>query len=322
MLRKRNLLPASVLRILRSERGEVGTAEGEPTGDPGEGTTAPPSDAPPAETPATDDGDKTEAAPETPAEESFVDPATLPPELKAHWKRMHGSFTKRMQEVREIKDKAGSYDRFFSDPAYAKQIVAAIAPQLGLQFAPQADRANGNGATATPPASDVPRELVEAVRTHLPEELKWMAEGNAAAFWAANKLTLAPVLQKQKQDEIARRTSEYEALATELSEAVPTWEDREGEMSELLDFIKSDQLRHPKFGNKLQVLFNAVTGGAQAVQEASRRMSQAARSRTTTGRPATSTIPNIAERTKAAKSDQEAWDIAAKAAIEQIRGTG
>ena len=50
--------------------------------------------------------------PDASQEESFIDPATLPPELKAHWSKMHRAYTQALEGARGVQDKASTVDPF------------------------------------------------------------------------------------------------------------------------------------------------------------------------------------------------------------------
>jgi hypothetical protein len=93
-------------------------------------------------------------------------------------------------------------------------------------------------------------------------------------------------------------------------------------MNELLGFLRSPALTHPQFGSKLDLLHGIATGGARARVAAAESMAAAARNRTTTGQSGRSVTPNVAEQARSARTNQDAIDIAAKAAIESLRAQG
>src|SRR5207249_679461 len=125
------------------------------------------------------------------------------------------------------------------------------------------------------------------------------------------------IIEKQNADIRNRREADYEKLAEELSGKVPDWQAHEEEMTEVLQFIASDKLTHPVWGSKLDLLHNIVTKNSAATQEAIRRMSNAGRQRTVTGRAETQTQTNLPEIVKKGTM-QDAWDAASKAAMEQV----
>ncbi len=65
-------------------------------------------------------------------EDQFYDPNDLPEELKPHWKKMQGTFTKKMQGIKSIREKSDMVDKFNTDPEYARQIIQQRAAAIGL----------------------------------------------------------------------------------------------------------------------------------------------------------------------------------------------
>lgn len=265
----------------------------------------------------------TGATDQTKPAESFIDPKDLPAELKPHWSRMHRAYTKALEKTRGAGDKAALVDRFWSDPDFAKQSIESWAQQHGatLTFG---DGSSHSARSAAPAggASGVPADFIAAVEAELPTELKWMARPLAASTWKAQGHLIAPFIRETRQKEASTRTAEYDTLAEELGEVAPGWEAHEDEMAELLDFLRGSEMRSRRWGSKLQLLHGLVTGNASATREAVRRIGDAARSRTATGVPGRSTAPNIAERVRGAKTDQEAWKLAAEHAVDELKSHG
>ncbi len=252
--------------------------------------------------------------------EAFFDPASIPAELQPTFKRMQASFTKKMQALSSDKAKlraeTENYQRLLNDPEYARQVILEAAPRLGLTVgkAGIGTPSNGNGNTN----GGAPAEVVAAAEARLPAELKWMAQGIADAQWAAHTVATRPMLERQNSEIRARREQDYERLAEDLSGRIPDWQAHEDEMMEVLQFVASEKLTHPVYGSKLDLLYNIVTKNTAATQEAIRRMSNAGRQRTTTGRVETQTQTNLPEIVRKAPTMQDAWDAAAKAALEQV----
>lgn len=272
------------------------------------------------------DAQKAEAgateAKEAPAkEESFIDPSELPEELKPHWKRMHRAYTKSMQGRKELQDKAALVDRFGSDPAFALQTIQQAAQQMGYSLT-KAQAAQVAETAAASVGGGAPQELVAAVRAQLNPELQWMAPALANTQWVAMQMQMAPMQKEREQERISRRNEEYGALAEELGEQAPGWEEHEDDMDELLTFLRSDSMKHRKYGSKLALLHGIVTGNASAIASAVRRMGEAGRNRTGTGQVSRSTGPNIEKRVREAKTTQDAWDVAAKHAVEELERHG
>lgn len=295
-------------RILLSVRGEVGdTTEGEPSEEVVEST-------------GQDDQSGTDAFEQAKAsgqsqvqetEEQFIDPATLPDEIKPHWKRMHSEYNKRLKAIKDVKSKSETYDRFYNDPAYANQVLQGWAAQNGYTLTKAGEQAQ---ATKQQQAK-APEALIEAFKQNLSPELQWMAESQANAYWSAQQMMMAPLAKRQQESELASRNAEYDTLAEELTETAPEWEDKETEMTELVDFLTGPNMRHKKFGNKLSLLYNIVNGNSAAVSEATKRMVAGVKNRNANGnRTVTRSAPNLAERIKKA-STNDAWELAKNAAL-------
>lgn len=256
--------------------------------------------------------------------ESFINPAELPEELKPHWRRMHGAYTKRLEGLNQRKADLELIDKFRSDPAFAQELLRYEAQRLGLSFAPVTGQPNGTPSPASQTAGtdEVPPRLVEAVKTRLAPELQWMAPSLAAAQWAAHLETTRPLMQRSQAQEQATRQREYEGWAEKLTESAPGWEQHEDEMTELLNFVKSPALHHKRFGSKLELLYRAVTGEATATQAAVERMRQAGRARVTTGQPGRTTTTNVTDRVRQATSHHDAMKVAAEEAERELRAQG
>lgn len=60
----------------------------------------------------------------TQAEDTFFDPNTLPPELKATYKKMQAAYTKKTMELASHRPKIEAYDQFMRDPVTNLQMLA------------------------------------------------------------------------------------------------------------------------------------------------------------------------------------------------------
>jgi len=260
-------------------------------------------------------GTPTETSPEAPTEQSFFDPNQVPEELKPVYKKMQASFTKKMQKFRADSEKAGMVDRFNSDPNYAIATIQNRAQQLGFSLTKGQAQ---NIATATSAGVSVPSSLVQTIASRLSPELAWMAPQLAEASWLAQQEAVAPLKAQQEQDRKNQRDEEYDGLVSDMDARFPGWEEHEDEMTELLHFMESPKMRHRMFGSKLELLHNIVTKNASAISEAQTRMSNAARARTITGLSSRSVVSNTENMVRKAKTNQEAWDIAKKAAAEEL----
>ena len=260
----------------------------------------------------------------TEKQDVFYDPNELPEELKPHWKRMQGTFTKKMQGIKSLREKAEMVDKFNADPDYAIATIQQRAQQLGLSLSKaQAAQVVADQQASTGP--EAPQELVNEIETRLKiqyPELAWMAKPMANSVWAAQQAANRPIKQKLEQDTAERRQEEYDALADELTNEMPGWEEHEDEMLELKTFLESDKMKHPRFGSKLKILATLVTGNASAISAATQRITAAGRSRMVTGSTTRSSSPDISEQIRKAPSRNDAWDIAKRAALQMADRSG
>ena len=99
---------------------------------PGVTEAAPQEAAPPEQAQASGVEDSDPGATET---ETFFDPAAIKddPNLMAAYKQMQAAYTKKTQEIAELKNKAGVYDQIVSNP---HQNLAQIAEKLGYTLTP------------------------------------------------------------------------------------------------------------------------------------------------------------------------------------------
>jgi hypothetical protein len=289
-----------------TEAAPQGLDSPEPTGE------ATASATPAAETPA------------APHEESFIDPSQLPDELKAHWKRMHGAYTKTREELKRGREAYSEVQKFYSDPDYQDRILRQVATQRGYQIVDprQQAQASSSAPTSSQPAGQAPQEFVQKIEARLAPELKWMAKSLADAQWEG----IQPLIQERHQETQSKHAQDYEAAASELGNKFPGWEAEEDNMSELLGFLQGKSMRHPKFGNRLEVLYKAsqLLAGHQGhvVQEYGKRTAEAARSRTVSSNAARPSLENYSEQIRKAPKSSDAWEIAQKVAIEEARKMG
>ena len=147
-----------------------------------------------------------------------------------------------------------------------------------------------------------------------------MAEDLAAGQWVAQQMLLQPLIQQTQQQQYQARSQEFEKLTNELSESAPGWEEHESTMDALLAFMQSPAMTHPQFGSKVKLLYNAVTGNASAIAEATNRMNKSVKNRTGSGVPGTRVVPNLQQRIKQAPNNNQAWELAKQAALTQFNG--
>ncbi len=256
-------------------------------------------------------------------QDTFVSDAELmakiraTPELNQIFTKLQGAYTRKTQGIAQVRNAAQIVDRFNTDPEFARQTILSRAQQLGLTLHQPGQAPVALGASKT-----MPPDLVEAVKANLSPELQWMAPALAASQWAGMQMALQPIQQQQAETQRSTRDQQYESLAAQLSEKAPGWEQHEEDMDALLTFLQSPQMTDRRFGSKLDLLYKLVSGEGHATAEAARRMGQAARSRAVAGSPMATPTPNIAEQVRKPKNMQDAWGIAAKHAMEEMKRQG
>jgi hypothetical protein len=257
-------------------------------------------------------------APAAQSEDAFFDAAQLAPELQDQWKRMQGAYTKKMQKLAGAREAASIVERFNSDPEFARQTIQQRAAQLGLQLGqPSQQGMNGQGHEEKPP-----EQFVDAVRANLSPELQWMAPSLAKSQWAAAKMMIQPLKEQQAQTARSTRDQEYDTLAEQLAQKAPGWEEHEDDMDSMLAFLQSPKMTDRRFGSKLELLHRLVTGEGQANATAARRMAEAGRFRNPAGQPMATPVADVSQQVKSAKTNQDAFDAAAKFAVAQLAKNG
>lgn len=294
--------------LILSERGQVGNdesaAQAQDEGNPETGQAV----APEVETEAAQT-DVTQGQ-----EEHFLtgeenlDPRKLDPSLQPIFKRMQGVYTKRMQEIAGVRERAEVVDRFYNDQAFAEQVLRQWAQQNGYQLS----QANGQNAPAQ--EGPIPPYLVEAFKQNLAPELQWMAEPQAKAMWQALQGMLNPIMAQQQATSYQQRASEWDKHANDLANIAPGWEEREDAMGNIHDFMKSDALHHPVYGSKIKMLYDLATAQAASLKQAQQRVQSAKKNKVSSSQPSTRTSSVEDEILKA--NSQDAWEILKRRALE------
>lgn len=291
----------------------------------------------------TGEGDDEEAAatgekaqPE--AEASFFDPKqidTLPidesvkAQLRQTHKALHSRYNQWHQTVKQpLEQKAQMVDRFYNDQGFARQLMVEYAAKNGLQILPIGQQSNGQQPQLQQRTNGgPPPEVVDRVKNALPPELQWMAEPLAAAGLASSEHSMKPFqerdqqfLQAQQQQKQAQIDQSYEDAAAELREKAPDWEQKENDLTQLWDFLTSSNMKHQKFGNKLELLWNMLNGNATATAEATKRMTSAVRNRSSSSMGSTRTVNNLQDRIRQAPNSRQAFRMAAEAAADKFGG--
>jgi hypothetical protein len=224
-------------------------------------------------------------------------------------------------DLAEIRRKAEFMDRFDSDPALQDQVIQQIharrPPTAAVSPAP------GSPAAQTGP----PAALVEMAKKSLPPEMQWMAESQANFGWQLIQAVQANMVQPLQQNlsalQQAKQEQEYKGVLSQFAESNPGWEAKEDEMVEVLEFLKSPALTHPKWGRKHDLLYRMAQGAEAedaAVQKTIEKTAEKVRSRSVTSRGGErATAPNIHERIRDRKlSNDQAWALI----VEQAKAGG
>lgn len=239
-------------------------------------------------------------------------PQELQREAKALKKRLLGAYTRKTQDLADIRRRAEFADRFETDPDFRTQVIR----EYGLHPQP-------TGQQVPPPTGQVqvPPQYVQMRRNTLPEQMQWLAESLALGDFqrdvALYQGYIQPLQQRYEDGQQNQAQREYEAAVTAFSDQQPGWDEHEDDMVDLVEYLKSPSLTHPRWGSKHALLYRIVTGNDQEpkiVQKVMERTAQAIRNKSVTGGGGRTTTPNIEERVKTAKTEREAWDLARAAA--------
>ena len=193
---------------------------------------------------------KSESPKQDTTEETFTDPKDLPEELQSHFKRMQKSFTKKMQSVKQIADKAKMVDDFNRDPVGT---MSKLAQQYGYTLSKpgQNSETGGQGTTDWQPKTwdEVEQKIAEKAKKEAAQEILEK---------------LGPVF-----DEVRNvKKSKIESI---LDEEVPEWREYEEDMVSMLSV-------HPTLANdperlvRLAVPKEVIEG--RAMQKALQRMKE------------------------------------------------
>ena len=259
-----------------------------------------------------------------PKEDAFLSDAELlakiqqVPELKHFYGKMQSAYGKSREELKRGREAANQVQQFYSDPAYRRQVLTQFQHEMG-QAQSQGQRTAAGPVTA-------PADLVETIKAQLAPELQWMAPMLANSQWAGMQSQLAPLAQRQEAKERQTYDQSFEAATADLSQKHPGWEGSEAEMTAVYGWLSNGPLTHPKYGNRLEAIYTLTQllngNNGQATATAARRMGEAARNRTTTGRASGNPTPNYTEQVRKATTSREAFAIAAKAAEDMMASQG
>jgi hypothetical protein len=259
--------------------------------------------------------DKTGAGPEDPTDPNYKYWQAAYTQTRQRERAQYGKVEAEHKQFGEV------LRNFYQDDGYALQVLRQRFPQLahqlslGPQGMPQSIPQNTLQAQPVNPT-------VQLLEQSLGEDLAFLAPRLGPVLeqviQAGIKAGLAPIEQQTQQQQAAARKSTEDALLAEMDSAHPGWEARYGkDMQELDAFLNSDALSHPKFGNKYQLLLKLVNPDLTRV-DAVRSLGNAARSRLTTGRTGRQSQPDPTESILKARTNSDAFRLAAEAAMREM----
>ena len=189
-----------------------------------EGATAPPASASPDSTQEQEHAD-------------FTDASQLPPELKSHYDRMRGDYTRKTQEIAKHRQKIQAYDAFSANPVAAMQ---QIARQYGYNLVQGNGQGNGHDQAAGQQGQQPQQDF---------NPQSW---GDVAQW-------LAPQIRQQLMQEVQQQFQPYMEAAntwkrsqieSTLDSEFPTWRDYEQDLVQTLQ-------QHPSLANNPSLLLRA-----------------------------------------------------------------
>lgn len=228
-------------------------------------------------------------------------------------------FARLQADNERLSQRAALLDQFEANP---EATLRDAAKRLGMQLVPtQSDNATQDQSSVSEP----PQSFVDSISRNLDPAMQFMAPALAKATWAANQEAQKPFREAQQQRDTEARNAERNQIAAEMDAAHPNWRNSLGEMEERFTFIQQavngGPMRHPKFGTLQEMLFSLATGSKSATTEAASRMREAAQNATSTSGSETTSRVDVTKQIGEAKSAQEKFDIAFKAALAEHGGS-
>ncbi len=253
-------------------------------------------------------------------EDTFTDEP--PPDDNAQakdYKYWQAAYTKTRQRDRErygkLEQEHQKYQQllsqFYQDDNVALQVLRQRFPQLAAQLS------SGTPSQGTRQAQGAD-DLEERLKAKL-GDVGFLAPAIVDAVREALQGEMAPLRQQTEREKEAQRLRQRDTLMAELDAEHPGWEDTYAtEMQELDQFLASDALSHPKYGNKYRLLLSVLNKDKPRI-DAARQMAGAARGRVRTGNAGRAAAPNLTERIRQAPDDATAFRLAAEEAIRELQ---
>lgn len=242
-----------------------------------------------------------------------------------NWKYWQAAYTRGRQRDRErygkLEQEHAQFGvvlrNFYTSDEYALQVMRQRFPQLAGRLSLDS---TSSGVSAGPGGSS---GLTQALEQHLGPDLAFLAPrlGPVLEQVLSSYVgqAIRPLQQQSEQQQAAARRSKEDELLSVLDAQHPGWEDRYGgQMRALDDFLNSDALTHPQFGDKYSLYLRLLNPDMARV-DAARSLSEAGRGRVITGRAGPTSRPTIAQQVSNAKTNADAFRLAAQAAIAELR---
>ena len=205
------------------------------------------------------------------SEPSFFDPKDLDPALQPAYKQMQATFTRKMQELGNFRDKATAYDRFQTDKDFQIQVIQETAKAHGYSLT-RAQAAAAADAQAGPEDWD----------TNPPASWKTVVDTVEKRTRESVLRELAPILGNV-------RDLQTKSVEQQLASIDPEWKTYEPTMRDILR-------QHPSLSGDIGTLYNMalVRDGvfeARAVKQAQDRLRSSADAARVGGRSTTTSQP-------------------------------
>lgn len=243
------------------------------------------------------------------------------------YKYWQGAYTQARQRDREkygtLETEHQTYAEvlrnFYTSDEYALQVLRQRFPQLANQLHMDGQ---ARSAPASPQSSTQAGSLQAELEQNLGPDLAFLAPKLAAALdkvlGSRIDAAVTPLKQETQTREAAARKTQEDTILAEMDTQFPGWEARYGKDMEALDaFLASDALTHPKFGKRHELLYRLVNPDVSRI-DATKRMQTAARGRLTTGRAGPPSQPTIEDDVLKAPTNQDAFMLAAQAAVRAL----
>jgi len=260
--------------------------------------------------------------------QSFINPADLPEELKPHWSKMHGAFTKKMQEVKDIRQAYDQINQFWQDDSYAQQVLRQRFPHLGNQ--PNGDNgprsSASSGQESSGGAAGVPQDFVDSLKSSVSPDLQFVVNELAPGLWKSLQgqisTAVGGIQERLDQQTSEQQQEKFTQLEAQLDQKFPGWQQHESDMTNLLAFLQSNKIEDRRWGNKLELLLNLVSGNGQSVSQAVDRINQAGKNRIPTSSHGSRKPVNTSERILKARTSREATELAMEEAEKTLAKDG